>query len=201
MRNVRQHAMTSSADAWKFRFGADIWASDGTAGKLVAVAVVADERRQTLTYLGIRVHLFSRRHYFVPMEVVTGANAERVTLNIALSELEKWPSTPSGSGIVLSRSTRMNTIDSRDARDRGDAAGKQLGRLVQITVDPVTHSLRSFVVDRGWAGEVLVPVRAMTNVAARQVTTHLGISPDHLLPYRPDEQLRQDIYDRLFDHG
>lgn len=41
--------MTSSADAWKFRLGADIWASDGTVGKLVAVAVVADEQRQTLT--------------------------------------------------------------------------------------------------------------------------------------------------------
>lgn len=49
MRNVRRHAMTSSADAWKFRLGADIWASDGTVGKLVAVAVVADEQRQTLT--------------------------------------------------------------------------------------------------------------------------------------------------------
>lgn len=201
MRNVRQQAMTPSAEAWKFRFGADVSASDGTAGKLVAVGVVADEQRQTLTYLGIRVRLFSRHHYFVPVEVITDADAERVTLNIALAEIEKWPLAPSDSGIVLSRSTRMNTIDSRDVRDRGDAAGKQLGRLVQITVDPVTHALRSLVVDRGWRGEVLVPARAVTSVAAQQVTARLGISPDHLLPYRPDEQLRQDIYDRLFDHA
>ncbi len=193
--------MTSSAEAWKFRLGADIWASDGTAGKLVAVAVVADEQGQTLTYLGIRVRLFSRHHYFVPVEVVTGADAERVTLNIALAEIEKWSWMPSDSGIVLSSSTRMNTIDARDARERGDVAGKQLGRLVQITVDPVTHALRSLVVDRGWRGEVLVPARAVTSVAAQQVTARLGISPDRLLPYRPDEQLRQDIYDQLFDHA
>jgi hypothetical protein len=43
MRNVRQHALTSSAEAWQFRFGVGIWASDGMADKLVAVAVVADE--------------------------------------------------------------------------------------------------------------------------------------------------------------
>jgi osmotically-inducible protein OsmY len=204
MRNVRQPTMTPSAGAWKFRFGADISASDGTAGKLIAVAVVADKQGQTLTYLGIRVRLFSRHHYFVPVEVVTGAGTERVTLNIALAEIEKWPSAPSGSGIVLSRSTRMNTIDardSRDARDRGDAAGKRLGLLVQITVDPVTHALRSFVVARGWRGEVLVPVRAVTNFAARQVTAHLGNRRPDDMPYRPDEQLRQDIYDRLFDHA
>ena len=52
---------------------------------------MADEQGQTLTYLGIRVRLFSRHHYFVPVEVVTGADAERVTLNIALAEIEKWP--------------------------------------------------------------------------------------------------------------
>lgn len=207
MRNVRQQAMTSSAEAWKFRFGASIWASDGPAGKLKAVAVVADKQGQTLTYLGIRVRLFSRHHYFVPVEVVTGADTEKVTLNIALAEIEKWPSTPSDSGIVLSGSTRMNTIDtrdsrdSRDARDRGVAAGKQLGRLVQITVDPMTHALRSLVVDRGWPGEVLVPMRAVTTVDAQQVTARLGIPPDRLLPYRPDEQLRRDIYDRLFNHA
>ena len=200
---MRQQAMTSSAEAWKFRFGADISASDGTAGKLVAVGVVADEQGQTLTYLGIRVRLFSRHHYFVPVEVVTDADADadRITLNIALAEIEKWPLMPSDSGIVLSSSTRMNIIDSRVARDKGDAAGKQLGRLVQITVDSVTHALRSFVVDRGWRGEVLVPVRAVISVAAQQVTARLDISPDHLLPYCPDEQLRQDIYDRLFDHA
>jgi osmotically-inducible protein OsmY len=193
--------MTPSAEAWKFRFGADISASDGAAGKLVAVGVVADEQGQTLTYLGVRVRLFSRHHYFVPVEVITDADAERVTLNIALAEIEKWPLAPSDSGIVLSSSTRMNTIDSRDVRDRDDAVGKQLGRLVQITVDPVTHALRSYVVDRCWRGEVLVPVRAVISVAAQQVTARLDISPDHLLPYRPDEQLRQDICDRLFDHA
>ena len=201
MRNVRQQAMTPSAEAWKFRFGADISASDGTAGKLVAVGVVADEQRQTLTYLGIRVRLFSRHHYFVPVEVITDADAEEVTLNIALAEIEKWPSAPSGSGIVLSRSTRMTTIDSRDARDRGDAAGKQLGRLVQITVDPVTHALRSFVVDRGWRGEVLASAHAVTSIDAQQVTAHPGNRRPDDMPYRPDEQLRQDIYDRLFDHA
>jgi hypothetical protein len=81
--------MTSSAEAWKFRFGADISASDGTAGKLVAV--VADEQGQTLTSLGIRVRLFRRHHFFVPVEVITDADAERVTLNIALDETESSP--------------------------------------------------------------------------------------------------------------
>lgn len=199
MRNVIQQAMTPSAETWKFRFGAGIWASDGTAGKLVAV--VADEQRQTLTHLGIRVHLFRRHHYFVPVEVVTDADVDRVTLNIALDEIEKWPSKHSGIGIVLSNSTRMNAIDSLDMHNMGDTVGKQLGHLVQMTVDPVTRALRDFVVDRGWRGKVLVPAHAVTSITAHQVMAHVDTSSDRLLRYRSDEELRQAIYDRLFDYA
>ena len=86
--------MMACKEVWKFRLGADIYAGDGTAGKLVALVV--DETERTLTHIGTRVHRF-RRTYFVPIRRVTDGDADRVTLSIALAELETQTLTPQGS--------------------------------------------------------------------------------------------------------
>jgi osmotically-inducible protein OsmY len=184
-----RQSMMSNEEAWKFRLGADIYASDGTAGKLVAV--VTDGPRQYLTHVGVRVHRF-RRSYFVPVDLVTTADADSVTLSIALDEVETRSSTPQGA--VLSRSTRVNSVDTGV---KADTSGKRLGHLVQITVDRETCALRDLVVDRGGRGEVLVPGHTIASITSQQLKVQLAVSPESLVQYRPDGELRQALHDRL----
>jgi osmotically-inducible protein OsmY len=71
--------------------------------------------------------------------------------------------------------------------------GKRLGRLVQLTSNHATHTLRHLVVDR-LGGEVLGPASAISAIELRQVELSI---PDgaaaQLTPYRPDEELREEI--------
>ncbi len=189
---MRQPTM-SFAETWKFRLGADIYASDGTAGTLVAV--VADEQRRTLTHVGIRVHRF-HRSYFLPVDLVTAADADSVTLSIALAELETWISTPSG--IVLSSATQVSAVYDRVKPETGE---KHVGRLVQIMVDRATCEVRDLVVDRGRRGDVLVPGRTLVSITAQQVTVRLAVSADGLVPYRPDGELCQALHERLYAYA
>lgn len=182
--------MTSLEDVWKFRLGADLYASDGTAGKLVAV--VTDKYQQTLTHVGVRVHRF-RHSYFIPIDLVIAANADRVTLSIALDELETRTSTPKGA--VLSRSTRVNAVDTGI---NGDGRGNPLGRLIQLTVDRETCVLRDLVVDRGGHGKVLVSGQTIASITSQQVAVQLAVSPESLVQYRPDGELHQALHARLY---
>lgn len=185
--------MRSRKEVRKFRFGADIYASEGTAGNLVFV--VADGPRQTLTHVGIRVHRF-RRSYSVPIDLVTDADAGRVTLSIALAELETWTSTPPGA--VLSGSTQVRLVDTGIKADRG---GKHVGHLVQVMVDRETRQVRDLVVDHRRRGEVLVPGRAIASITAQQVVVQRADSLDQLVSYRPDDELYQAVHDRLYAYA
>ena len=70
----------------KFRFGAGIQASDGEAGRLVAVVV--DGQSRALTQVGIRVHQFDRHLAYVPVDDVTSATAASISIGISRDELE-----------------------------------------------------------------------------------------------------------------
>src|SRR5262245_12787932 len=95
------HDMThmTFAEVKKLRFGADIQASDGIAGRLECV--VAEPARRTLAAAGIRPHLFGKTH-FVPLHLVATGNAQVVTLAIPLAELEQQPTAPDAVGVILS---------------------------------------------------------------------------------------------------
>jgi osmotically-inducible protein OsmY len=175
------------AEVLKFRFGADVQASDGEAGKLNSV--VADEQRRAITHVGVKVGgLFTGggRIYFVALELVTESNGDAVTLSIPLEEIQKHTATPSG--LALTSATTVG------------ASGKSLGRLAQLTINAETRALRQLVVERGLR-EVLVPARMITDITGRQIAVNLGnLSADKLASFRPDAELHQEIYDRLYDY-
>ena len=182
----RQHDVRALAEVQQFHFGAHIHASDGAAGTLAAVVV--DKKRQAITHLGIRVSWLRRRLCFVPLDLVTEATADTVTLSISLDAIEQRTATPAG--IALTGATQVGASD------------KSLGRLVQLTIDRETRVLHHLVVARRLRREALLLARMMTGITAQQVAVSLGsASRDLLMPAHPDEALRRDVYDRLYAYA
>jgi osmotically-inducible protein OsmY len=170
-----QPAHMAFADVKKFRFGAEVEASDGAAGKLEFV--VADPSRCTITAAGIHPRLFGKT-YAVPMRLIAAGTAESVTVSVPLADIEQAPTSPSG--VVLDRSTAVT------------AGGKRLGRLVQLTIHSETGLLRHLVVE-SLGREMLVSAPMITAIVAKQIAVDLGsVQPKQLVPYRDDDELRQE---------
>ncbi|HEX9036724.1 MAG TPA: BON domain-containing protein [Ktedonobacterales bacterium] len=171
----------------KFRFGADVQASDGAAGSVVAI--VADEQRRSLVEIGIRRGPF-HPCAFVSLEHVIEANAETLTLDLTREQIERQ-TTPAGMTLTAFTTVRAN--------------GVSLGRLVQMTVTAPSETLRHFVVAQGIHGlrrEAAAPARIIIGMTERQINVRLeGLPHKRLLPYRSDTVLRQDVYARLFDYA
>lgn len=171
----------------KFRFGADIQASDGEAGALVAL--VADNEQRTLIEIGVRRGPFHPCAY-VSLKHVIAATAETVTLDISRDQIERQH-TPSG--ITLTAFTTVR------------AAGVYLGRLAQMTATAPSETIRHFVVTYGPHGlrrEASASARIIMDMTARQINVHLdGLPQKRLLPYRSDTVLRQDVYARLYNYS
>ncbi len=181
-----QTAAIDFAEVRKFRFEAPIVASDGEAGRLVAVVV--DAERRAVTHIGIRLGVFARQLHFVPLNLVPEARAEAVSLSITLDDIHQ-KSVPTPSGVKLTSSTNIT------------AGGKTLGRLTQLTITSGTQALRHLVVDRGLRREALVPASVITAVSERQISVDLGaLSPDGLTPFRPDADLYQAVHAAIYDY-
>ncbi|HKS70069.1 MAG TPA: hypothetical protein VJQ45_06595, partial [Ktedonobacterales bacterium] len=84
---------TEFAAVQKFRFDADVEASDGIAGKLQWV--IADPAKRTLTFAGVKPGIFGPT-YDVPTRLVTAADDNRVTVSIPLDEIKKFGTRPPG---------------------------------------------------------------------------------------------------------
>lgn len=177
---------TEFAEVQKFRFDADVEASDGMAGKLHWV--VADAATRTLTFIGIKLGVFGAT-YDVPINLVTTADDRRVTVSISLDEIKKFGTRSVGA--QLDRATRVVI-----------ASGKPLGKLVQLTINQETGVLRHLVVDRPLHGETLVNADLITELATKQITADLSaLQPAQLTPYRPDAELRDEIWSRIYDYA
>ena len=125
------HDLMEFAPEHTYHFGAAIWASDGEAGRLVAI-VVADKYPWAMTHVGIQMSRFRRLLYFVPVDLVIAATATIVTLSIPVATIERLTSPPSA--LLLTRSTHVGTPGDGMAGD--GMAGKRLGRLAQATIEP-----------------------------------------------------------------
>jgi osmotically-inducible protein OsmY len=179
-----QTAATEFADVFKFRFDAKVEASDGDAGRLVRV--IASGQQRVVTHIGVQVGLLFGKTYYLPLDLVSTATADGLTVSVPLEELEK--STIKPEGAELSRSTGIMV------------AGKRIGQLSQLTIHKETHRLRHVVIDRG-SRELVVPATAVTSLASRQISADLGsASVSQLTAYRPDEELRQAVYDAIYDY-
>jgi osmotically-inducible protein OsmY len=170
-----------------FRFGADVQASDGAAGSVVAL--VADGQRRTLIEVGIRRGPF-HPCAFVSLEHVIEATAATLTLDLSREQIERQ-TTPAGMTLTPFTTVRAN--------------GVYLGRLAQITVTAPSETLRHFVVAQGIHGlrrEAAAPARIIIGMTARQISVRLdGLPQKRLLPYRTDTVLRQDVYAKLFEYA
>lgn len=187
-RPIPEPVIVEFAEVKKFRFDADLQASDGEAGKLVTIILEGEQPK--VSSIGVRVGGFFRKNsvYYVPLDLVTEANADTVTLSIPLDEIEKHVATPSG----LALTARTTLV----------AGGKTLGRLAQLTIHSDTRLLRHLVVERGLGREYLVPATMITSVTARQVNLDLGgTSAERLTPYRDDEELRQEAFDAIYNYA
>ena len=187
-RPIPEPVIAEFAEVKKFRFDADVLASDGEAGKLVSVIVEGEQPR--VSHVGVHVGgLFKKSElYFVPLDLVTEAKSDAVTLSIPLDEIRKHRATPSG--LALTRRTALA------------AGGKTLGHLAQLTIHSETRILRHLVVERAMGRECLVPATMIKSVAARQIAVDLGAtSVERLTPYRDDEALRQEAYDAIYDYA
>lgn len=171
----------------RFRFGADVQASDGEAGTLVALVV--DRQRRTIIEIGVRRGPFCPCA-FIALEHVTAATAEMLTVDIARTEIERQH-TPAGMALTAFTTVR--------------ADGVYLGRLAQMTVTAPSETIRHFVVANGVHGlrsEASAPARIIIGITARRISVRLdGMPHKRLPPYRSDTLLRQDVYSRLFEYA
>lgn len=179
--------MSTVATVRRFRFGADVQASDGAAGALVAL--VADGQRWTLIEVGIRRGPF-RPCAFVSLAHVIEATAETLTLDLSREQIERQ-TTPAEMTLTAFTTVRAN--------------GVYLGRLTQMTVTAPSETIRHFVVAHGLHGlrrETAAPARSIIGMTARQISVRLeGLPQKRLQPYRTDMLLRQNVYTRLFDYA
>lgn len=175
------------AEIVKFRFGAPVLASEGAAGSIAHVAVMPGTR--ALGYVGVTLGFLSRHTYDLPLDFVSSARSETLTLTITRADFPvKSQRVPAGAA-MLSGAT---VVESRDGR---------IGKLVQLSANLETHAIERIVVDRGIGGEVLAPVNDETAIGPGRI--RLDLSADdvkRLTPYRPDADLLQEVMDALFDY-
>ena len=182
-----QTAGLEFAEVKKFRFDAPIVASDGEAGRLAAL--VADAERRSITHIAVKVGFLGfGGTYYVPMDLVTDASKDTVNLSVTLDDIkQKMKAQPQG--MTLTSGTAVA------------AGGKGLGHLAQVTINAETQALRHLVVARGLGREVLVPASGITSLGAKQISVDLGgVKLDQLTPFRPDAELRDDIYQAIFNY-
>ena len=178
-----QTTVTEFADVFKFRFDAKVEASDGEAGKVVRVFV--DGQRRVVFHVGVHVGLLFGKLYYLPIDLVTNATADVVTVSVPLEEFQRFANRPGE--VELTHSTGIM------------AAGKRIGQLVQLTINRETHMLRHLVIERH-SRDLLVPAAAISNVNTRQISLDLGMPASRLTSFRPDEELRQEVYDAIYDY-
>ncbi len=181
-----QSPVNEFAEVFKFRFDSACHASDGPAGKVAAV--VADTEQLAITHAAIKVGgLFGKSHY-LPLDLVTDANAAQASMSITLQEIEQMPMA-APAGALLSSSTQLIS------------GGKRLGHLAQLTINRETRVLRHLVVDRGVRGEALVPATMIATMTSKQIDVNLaGTSPNNLVPFRSDADLYDEVYHAIYDY-
>lgn len=182
-----QTAGLEFAEVKKFRFDAPIVASDGEAGRLAAI--VADAERRSITHAVVKVGFLGLGGtYYIPLDLVTDASKDVVNLSVTLDDIkQKLKAQPQG--VTLTSGTTVA------------AGGKGLGHLTQVTINAETQELRHLVVARGLGREVLVLASGITSISAKQISVDLrATKPDQLTPFRPDAELRDAIYQAIFNY-
>lgn len=168
----------------KFRFGSVISCIDGENGVLSEVFLDPSTRR--LTGIGVKQGRLFGKTTYVPFEQITGASSNGVSLNAKRGEL----ATNQPSGVML---------NSRSTVERAGTTSK--GSLALVTIHPDGGELAYIVARAIRKGEdVMFRAEYVTGIASDRLT--VTISDDAysaLPPYRPDDELQQEVESILFD--
>ncbi|HET9980400.1 MAG TPA: BON domain-containing protein [Ktedonobacterales bacterium] len=182
-----QNSATEFVPVSKYRFGAPALTSDGEEGSLDSLIVDADAH--AITGMRVRFGLFGRELYTLPMSAIQHANPDRVELHATLDDLKRDYSQVTSVMLLTSRTQVM-------------VGNKSVGKLIQVTVNRETQALRHLVV-RGIRGESLVSARGIIGIEGRKILIGTGSEGGMpaLTPYRPDEEIREEVREAIFDYA
>jgi osmotically-inducible protein OsmY len=181
--------MTSTriSEMQKFHFGRKVVCSDGEAGSLTHV--IFEYVTRHLTYLGVKQgHLFGKM-VNLPYDTVVEATGDGILLRITRAEL----------AAVANVIVDGAVLDQRSQVERAGAGDP--GTLLFIAVHPENGLLAYLVAHNLCPGkDILVQARYVTAMATGHIKVRL---PDTILkalpPYRPDDELQQEVERILFD--
>src|SRR6185312_8110359 len=178
---------TEYAAVSKYRFGAPVLTDDGDEGSLDSLIV--DPQTYAITGMRVRFGLFGRELYTLPNAVVRHATPERIDLHVTRDDLKRDYSKVT-SVMLLTSGTQVVV------------ANKPVGKLAQVTVNRETHVLRHLVVEHGLRSESVVPAQGISAIEGKRII--IGAAADTtapmLTPYRPDEDLHEEIRSAIYDY-
>src|SRR6185437_1765216 len=178
---------TEFAEVSKYRFGAPVLTDDGDEGSLDSLIV--DPQTYAITGMRVRFGLFGRELYTLPNAVVRHATPERIDLHVTRDDLKRDYSKVT-SVMLLTSGTQVVV------------ANKPVGKLAQVTVNRETHVLRHLVVEHGLRSESVVPAQGISAIEGNRII--IGAAADTtapmLTPYRPDEELHEEIRSAIYDY-
>jgi osmotically-inducible protein OsmY len=172
------------SEMYKFRFGRKIVCSDGEYGSLAQVVFDADSMR--LVQIGVKTGRFFSKVGYLPFTAVTGATSDGVVLNISMADAAAASS--QATGVVL---------DSKSVVE----AGTVRGTLLLVAVQPTDGALAYVVAHHLRPGQDTLLKREFVS-AIKNGLIQLSIPAEKLRvlpPYRPDEELQQEVDAVLYD--
>jgi osmotically-inducible protein OsmY len=171
----------------KYRFGAPVLTDDGEEGSLDSLIV--DATSHAVTGMRARFGLFGRELYTLPIGAIRHATASRVELHKTLDDLKRDYSKVTAVQLLTPGTQVM-------------VGAKSVGKLTQVTVNRETQVLRHLVV-RSLRTESLVSARGITTIEGRRVVIESGSASTApgLTPYRPDEELHEEIRSAIYDYA
>ena len=188
-----ERAASDFAAVYKFRFGVPVLTEDGESGSLAAIVV--EGTPAVAHQIGVRLGAGPWGHtYLLPLTAISHAYTDVIRLTLPRAEVEragaKEATTGATGGVPLTSKTRVIFN------------GTGLGHLVQMTIATESGLLRHLVVEQGIRNEVLVPASALAKLDARQlVITQEAMGTGHLIPYRPDTELHDEIRRAIENYG
>jgi osmotically-inducible protein OsmY len=179
---------TEYAAVNKYRFGAPVLTDDGEEGTLDSLIV--DPATRAITGFRVRFGRFSREALALPITVIRHATPERIDLHASRDEL-RHDQARMVSATLLNQGTQIV------------AGGKPAGKLVQVTVNRETQVLRHFVLERGLGAEWLIAAGRSPVFEGKRITVQPASSDlsSNLTPYRPDEEIHEEVRAAIFDYA
>lgn len=178
---------TPISEMSKFSFGSRMFCADGEYGILSGITIDPATRR--VTTVGIKQGRLFGKSAHTAFEHVVSASSDGVTLDIRRDELT--------AGTAAGQTGAY--LDGRSAVERAGSAAT--GVLKLVAVHPQSGELAYIVAHNIRAGQdVLLRGEYVTALSPEHVTVTIADEVFNALPpYRPDDELQQDVEAVLFD--